>query len=215
MTIFPYLVYRETPLVSVTFEEFQVIENFKKRVEQLNETKSKDRDFPVSRTSFNDEGAVIAYENNLPDIDYILAVAARFRLLFAEKEPTRFEKVINIVLRRATDDWAKNYLSHIRACYLDTMKSNNSSAKLGMAIENRNMISHWFNSEFFHSDLNHEKKLVVINERIGKLGSLFHLYTAIRRCSTDIDRLYTVLYKFGRNHEMIYTPNHHFNKNPV
>jgi hypothetical protein len=215
ITIFSYLVNRESSLTSVTADEFQTIEEFKKRVEQLHETKSKNRTLPMSSMSFNEEGTVVAYENNLPDTEYILAIAVRFRLFFGNNERTNFEKVINIVRRRATDEWAKNYIDHIRSCYLHAMKSNETSTPLGASIDNRLMISLWFNSEFFHSDSEKREKLDDINKNIGERGSLFHLYIAIRRCSVEIDRLYTVLHKFGRDHALIYTPNHHFSREPA
>lgn len=211
ITIFPYLVNRESKLESVTEEEFQGIENFKHRVEQLHSTKKKDMMPPLSQTSYED-GRVVSYENNVPDIDYVIAISTRYRLLFAEKEPTRFEKIVNIVRRRATDEWAQNYIDNIRLCYLKSLEADDISNNLGLVVENRKMISLWFNSEFFHTDSDKRKILSNINESIGEAGSLFHLYVAIRRCLADVDRLYTVLHKFHREHSYIYTPNHHFRK---
>jgi hypothetical protein len=212
ITIFPHLVRRETRLEMVTDDEFHAIENFKIRVEQLNDTKSKGRLVPISKTSVDEHGNVVAYENNLPDTEHILAIAVRFRLLFAQKEPTQFEKIVNIIRRRAVDEWAQNYIENIRYCYLEAMKSDGTSFKLGAIIENQQMISLWFNSEFFHSDLEKKKQLTDINAIIGEQGSLFHLYIAIRRCSADIIRMYVLLHRFQRDHAFIYTPNHHFRK---
>ena len=210
--IFPYLVNRESKLESVTEEEFQFIDNFKRRVEQLHSTKQKDTMPPLSHTSYGEDGRVVLYENNVPDIDYVIAISTRYRLLFADKEPTRFEKIVNIVRRRATDEWAQNYIENIRLCYYESMGADNTSKNLGLAVENRKMISLWFNSEFFHTDSDKRKVLNDINEYIGEAGSLFHLYVAIRRCLVDVDRLYSVLHKFHREHSYIYTPNHHFRK---
>lgn len=212
ITIFPYLVRRETPLEMVTDNEFQAIENFKIRVEQLYDTKSKGQLVLISKTYADEYGNVIAYENNLPDTEHILAIAVRFRLLFAQKEPTQFEKIINIIRRRATDEWAQNYIENIKSCYLEAMKSDDTSSKLGASIKNHQMISLWFNSEFFHSNPEKKKELTNINSVIGEQGSLFHLYIAIRRCSADIVRLYVLLHRFQREHAFIYTPNHHFRK---
>ena len=210
--ILPYLVNRESKLELVTEEEFQAIDDFKRRVEQLHSTKKKDSIPPLSSTFYGEDGRVVSYENNVPDIDYIITISTRYRLLFAEKEPTRFEKIVNIVRRRATDEWAQNYIENIKLCYLATMDADDTSDNLGLAVENRKMISLWFNSEFFHTDSGKRKILNDINENIGEAGSIFHLYVAIRRCIVDVDRLYSVLNQFHREHSYIYTPNHHFRK---
>lgn len=212
ITIFPHLVRRQSELQHVTVAEFECIANFRRRVEQLHSTKMQWREIPIATMGYDSKGQLVSYENNVPEIDHILALAVRFRLLFAEKEPTRFEKIINILRRRAVDEWAQNYLESIRGSYLHAMKSDDASAHFGKRIDNRSMISLWFNSEFFHSEEDKRKVLLDINEIIGEKGSLFHLYIAIKRSCVDIDRLYAVLHKFEKSHPFVYTPNYHFRK---
>lgn len=210
--IFPYLVNRESSLSDVTDDECHDIEDFKRRVEQLHEVKSKNVNLPMSSFTLDEHGAVTAYKNNVPEIEHILAIAVRFRLFFGNDEPTNFGKISNIIRRRATDEWAKNYIDNIRLLYSEAMKATDTSAPLGINVDNRLMMSLWFNSEFFHSDSKKRDQLKDINECIGERGSLFHLYLAIRRCSVEIDRLYTVVHRFEKDHKFIYTPNHHFNR---
>lgn len=210
MIIFPYMVARQSTLSGVTKEEHKIILSFRKRVEELHLTKERDNRIPVSRTTYDELGAVASYDANVPDVDTILLLATRFRHFFAQKEKLHFETFINSVKRRATDQWASNYLDNIKLCYIAALHSDDTSAALGLAIPNSEVITLWFNSEFFHSDESKRERLDDVNERISVKGSLFQLYVGIRRCVCEIDRLYSVLYKFDEDHQYIYTPNHHF-----
>ncbi|MDD2892436.1 MAG: hypothetical protein PHF20_00785 [Halothiobacillaceae bacterium] len=210
MTIFPYMISRKSDISSISDEEIADIKLFKERVEKLSESLKKYRNIPISRSQVSTDGSARIFEANTPDVDDVLNIAIKFRFFFAENEPTYFERITNIIRRNAQDEWAINYIDHIRIWYKQSLKDNEVSSGLGHQIQNKEIINLWFNSEFFHSDTPKREKLQSIHQKIGEVASLFQLYVAILSCANHIQAFYAIVHAVGSDHRHIYTPNHHF-----
>lgn len=213
LTIFPHMVSRKSKLQPLTEQELKNIALFKERIEKMAAAQKKYQNIPISKTSVDVNGVVVGFEANTPDVDDIVTLAIKFRFFYADKEPTQFEKVVNLIRRKAADEWARNYIDYIKLWYKDSMKACDTSKKLGHPVTNREIINLWFNSEFFHSEVAKREKLEDVNQNIGECGSLYQLYTAIVRCASHINSFYSVIHKLETGHEYIYTPNHHFRLN--
>jgi hypothetical protein len=204
------MVRRVTKIDSLTGDEIQQISLFKERAEDLRISQSKYQNIPMSSHSRDQNGKGVSFQGNTPDIDHVVNLAIKFRFFYAEQEPTQFEKVSNLLAKKAEDEWARNYINRIKLWYKDAMKSADTTGALGHPISNREIISLWFNSHFFHSDLDKRGKLDCINQVVGKKASLFQLYITIVRCSSHIKSLYDVVHRLSDADKVLCTPNHHF-----
>ncbi|WP_151898844.1 hypothetical protein [Nitrosospira lacus] len=204
------MIARKSIVSGITEDELASISLFRERVEKLAASQAKYQNIPICSTSLDAESGKLIFRANTPDVDDILNIAVKFRFFYADKEPTQFEKILTQTRRRISDEWARNYMDRIANLYKVAMKQNDTSNALGHPIENRKIISLWFNSEFFHSALEKRDELRTINEVIGPQASLFQLYTAIVKCSSFIKNLYAVVHKLEAGNEYVYTPNHHF-----
>lgn len=105
------------------------------------------------------------------------------------------------------------YLDLLRMQYNGIMNSCDISKNMGLAVSNREIINLWFNSDFFHSDVDKRKKLNDINQSISEEVSLFQLYLAITSVSVQLKLVYAVTHRISLDENIICTPNHHFKQN--
>ncbi len=207
----PYLVSRQSALLPLTEEEVDVILLFKEKALKLGSTRNNQRQFPIAKFTIDKlNGSVIAFESNVPKIETIENISLKFRFFFAEKEPTHVYKILNLLSRKATDQWAKNYIARLRVWHKAFLEGTETSEKFGYPVKNEEIINLWFNSEIFHQDKEKRKKLDEINEKISHEASLFQLNTALRLCTSNIESIYRIVYKTEKEHQFIYTPNHHY-----
>lgn len=210
--VFPHMTKRQSPVVGMALDELFDVALFRERVEKMAGTQRKYQRFPMSKTTRNDTSGEITFETNTPEIDEVASLAMKFRFFYADKEPTQFQKILTKVRRRVQDEWAHGYLDWLADQYKETMKANQVSATLGLAVPNRTIIDLWFNSEFFHSEISKREELADIHAAIGELPSLFQLYVAITKCTSYIRMLYSVVHALDVEHQFIYSPNHHFGR---
>lgn len=208
--IFQHMVNHQSTITGATDEELADICLFRERVEKLSEAQTKYQGIPIGTYKHDLESGEWAFAANTPDVDDIINLAVKFRFFYANKEPTQFEKIATKVRRRANDEWAKNYIDKVSDWYREAMKACDTSSRIGHPVPNRKIIDLWFNSEFFHSEMDKRSELLIVHEKISQEASLFQLYTAIAKCASFIKMLYMVVHKLERGHEYIYTPNHHF-----
>lgn len=213
ITIFPHMTNRESELENLKDEELRDILLFKERAINLANAQHRYNKLPASTISFDTTGNPINFEANMPDEDEIINIAVKYRFFYGNKEPTKFEKIANLIRRKAKDEWAINYIDHIKMWHKQAMKNFDTSNALGHPISNKEILNLWFNSKFFHSDFQKQEKLENINHIIGQKASLFQLYGAITKCACHIKSFYSVIHKIDSNSNMIYTPNHHFRLN--
>lgn len=90
------------------------------------------------------------------------------------------------------------------------MKETRITGNLNHPISNRDIINYWFNSEYFHSDLNKINKLKSINDKTGVVASKFQLFVAVVSCSQWIINFFVKKNITDNNHLFIYTPQHDF-----
>jgi hypothetical protein len=204
------MISRQSSLVGTTDEELADVSLFRERVEKLREAQAKYQGIPVSQFARDPGSGEPVFAANTPELDSVINLAVRFRFFYADKEPTQFEKIATKIRRRASDEWAQNYIDRISDWYRTAMKACDTSSRLGHPTPNKRVISLWFNSEFFHSASDKRAELAAIHEAIGEEASLFQLYTAIAKCASFIQMLYVVVHRLEPGHEFIYTPNHHF-----
>jgi hypothetical protein len=204
------MISRQSTVVGTTEAELSDVLLFRERAEKLAASQSKYQNIPILSIRRDDDSQKLEIAANTPDLDAILNLAVQFRFFFADKEPTRFEKIVTKIRHRASDEWAQNYIDRIAEHYRLAMRQTDTSSRLGHPIANRKMISLWFNSEFFHSEADKRAELRTIQDAIGEGPSLFQFYTAIVKCSSFIQMLYGVVHKLEAGHEYIYTPNYHF-----
>lgn len=207
------MVSRETELESLNDQELNKITLFKERALELSESQKKYQNIPISSYSRDPDTRIDSFQANTPDIDHIIILATKFRFFFADKEPTQFETVANLLRNKAKDEWAKNYIDHVKYWYKESMKSTDTTGSLGHPVTNREILNLWFNSRFFHSDVSKRIKLDDIHQTVGEGASLFQLYLAIVKCSTNIQSLYSVVHKLQDDNQCLCTPNHHFRLN--
>ncbi len=213
IVIWPHMTTRQSAVVGMETSEFADIFLFRQRVEQFARSLTKSTSPPIAKKTIDrNTGEVIEFEANTPEVDEVLVLATRFRLIYAQKEPTHFKRILNFVGRRVNDDWAQGYLAKLRSLYHDAENDAHVTRDLGHATSNKDIIDLWFNSEFFHSEHQKREALANIHNAIGEAPSLFQLYTAIRRCAVHIQALYTVVHMLDVSHPFIYTPNHHFGR---
>ncbi len=207
-----FLIERETELSSLRDNELSAILEFKKRAEEFEIAMKRYYKGAISSRQITDDIDIkkSTFKANTPDIEHIEYLALKFRFFYAEKEPTRVERIIGILRKNAKDEWAKNYIDRLRALYLNAMNRTRMSSEMGYSVSNREIINLWFNSEFFHSDIDKRERLQLINNAISGKVSLFQLYTAISGVSTQINSLYAVVHQVSNESCLIYTPNHHF-----
>ena len=210
VAIYPYMIKRKSVLNTLTDEEIKMVEAFKERANDLVVAVDKYKNVPISRLGRNADGHVVSFDANTPDVDFVLILAVKFRFFFAQKEMTYFEKFSNLIRNNATDAWARNYIDWIKSHYKFAMQQNNVTRDLGCTVPNQEIINLWFNSEFFHSDSDKRVKLKDIHDEVGKVGSLFQLYTAILHCAIYVEKMYVVVHGLTKEHGFIYTPEHHF-----
>jgi hypothetical protein len=199
-----------TEVESLSDEEINQIILFKDRAIELSLSQEKYQNIPISSYSNDVDKRIDSFQSNTPEIDHILILATKFRFFYADKEPTQFEKVANLLRNKAKDEWAKNYIDSIKVWYKESMKSTDTTGNLGYPVSNREILNLWFNSNFFHSDLSKRSKLDAIHQTVGDGASLHQLYLAIVKCSTNIQYLYTVVHQLDRKNNILCTPNHHF-----
>jgi hypothetical protein len=190
--------------------DFEDVALFRERVEKLAAAQKKYQGIPIARIGRDPGTGEFVFGANTPDIEEVENLALKFRFFYAEKEPTRFQKILTKVRRRAQDEWACGYLDWLAARYKDAMAEPQTSGQLGLPVPNQKIIDLWFNSEFFHSDSSKRVELTDIHAAIGEAPSLFQLYVAIAHCSSYIRLLYPVVHRLSTEHPFIYTPNHHF-----
>jgi hypothetical protein len=207
------MVSRETEMELLSDEELRDIALFKERVLDLSESKKKYKINPWSRYSINPEMRVDTFYANTPDIDHIIILAIKFRFFYAQTERIQFEKIANLLRKKAKDEWARNYIDRVKSWYKLSMNSTGTTGKLGHPITNREIINLWFNSKFFHPDVSKRIKLDDIHKAVGEKASLFQLYLAIVTCSNNIQLLYSVAHKLQVDNQCLCTPNHHFEIN--
>jgi len=207
------MVSRETETESLSEQELSKVALFKERALELSQSQKKYQNIPMSSYSKNIDSRVDTFQSNTPDIDHIIILATKFRFFYADKEPTKFETVANLLRNKAKDEWARNYIDHIKLWYKESMKSSDTTGNLGHPVTNREILNLWFNSRFFHSDASKRSKLEDIHQTVGEGASFFQLYLAIVRCSTNIQYLYAVVHKLQAGNECLCTPNHHFRLN--
>ena len=207
------MIRRQSPVVGMEANEFYDVLLFRRCVEKFSQSLSRRRGIPYSKTARNREtGEVIAFQANTPEVDEVAILAMRFRLFYAQGEPTQFQKILKIVRRRVQDDWADGYLDKLDIWYKEAMKDTQVSNDLGHPITNREIIDLWFNSEFFHSEPKKREALENIHAVIGEAPSLFQLYVAIGRCGAHLQSLYSVVHRLDASHQFTYTPNYHFGR---
>jgi len=207
------MISRVTEIEALRNNELEQIHLFKERALDLFLSQKKYQNIPISTHSTNIEDRVSSFKANTPEIDHIIILATKFRFFYAEKEPTRFEKIANLLRCKAEDEWARNYIDRIKIWYKESMKSTDTSGCLGSPVTNREVLNLWFNSKFFHSDLDKRNKLDELNQSVGEGASLFQLYISIVRCSINIKYLYFVIHQLTRDANILCTPNHHFRLN--
>lgn len=212
MTIFPHMISHVTEIEPLSSEEIQQLALFKERAEDLAAAQRKYQNIPVSSYSTEPAGRVSTFRANTPDIDNIANMAMKFRFFYSEKEPTHFERVAGLLRRKAKDEWAINYIDRTMLWYKHSMKSTDTTGDLGNPITNKEILNLWFNSKFFHSDAKKREKLEGIHQVVGKEASLFQLYLAIVKCSTQIRSLYVVMHKTTDENLVICTPSYHFRR---
>lgn len=214
MNIFSHLISRESELKPLSKEELFRIYEFRRRVESFENAMKRYYVGAIAKYAISDDPEVkkATFKANTPDLDHIQNLALKFRFFYAEREPTKLESVINLLRKRAQDEWACNYLDSVRNQYNGLMNRCGMSDSMGHPVSNREIINLWFNSDFFHSDVNKRKELSVINQSISEQVSLFQLYTAITGVSTQLNSVYAVAHKISPNTNTICTPNHHFRR---
>lgn len=207
------MVSRETDMEPLSDRELKIITLFKERAIDLSEFQKKYQNIPMSSYSQNPDTRIDSFQANTPDVDHIIILATKFRFFFADKEPTQFETVANLLRNKAKDEWARNYIDRVKLWYKESMKSTDTTGNLGYPVTNREILNLWFNSRFFHSDVPKRSKLDGIHQTVGESASLFQLYLAIVKCSTNIGYLYSVVHKLQGDNQCLCTPNHHFRLN--
>lgn len=204
------MVSRETHLGPLSAEEWRIITLFRERVLDLMESQKKYQRPPMYSYSKSLDTRVDSFQANTPDIDYIIILATKFRFFYADKEPTHFQTVANLLRNKAKDEWARNYIDRLKLWYKVSMNSTDTTKRFGHPVTNREILNLWFNSRFFHSDASKRSKLDDIHQIVGERVSLFQLYLAIAECSTNIRNLYYIVHKLQEDSLCICTPNHHF-----
>ncbi|MFC1589678.1 hypothetical protein ACFL3P_05370 [Pseudomonadota bacterium] len=213
MNILPHMISHVTEIEPLSDIEIEQINLYKERAVDLSLSQEKYQNIPISSYSTNHGNRTDSFESNTPEIDHIIILATKFRFFYAEKERTQFEKVANLLRNKAKDEWARNYIDHIKLWYKDAMKSTDATGNLGHPVTNREILNLWFNSKFFHSDSDKRNKLDDIHQSVGEGASLFQLYLAIVKCSTNIQYLYSVVHQLNNEANILCTPNHHFRLN--
>ncbi|ELY1990428.1 hypothetical protein SL034_005578 [Vibrio harveyi] len=214
MKIPEFLIRRKSELSTLSERELSSILEFKKRAEEFEVALKRYSVVAMASHQRSDdvETRKSTFKANTPELDHLYLLSLKFRFFYAEKERTRFETVIGILRKSAKDEWARNYLDRVSAQYRGIMNRAEMSKEMGHPVSNKDMIKLWFNSEFFHSDLDKRESLENINSKISKNVSLFQLYTAISGVSTQINALYAIVHEVTGGHYFIYTPAHHFSK---
>ena len=214
MNIPSYLISRESEIDPLSEQELFHIYEFRRRVESYYKALKRYQVLAMSKHVISDDVEVrkSTFEANTPDIDHIQNIALKFRFFYADKEPTKLESIISLLRRRAKDEWACNYLDLVRKQYNGLMNSCDVSNKMGHAVSNREIISLWFNSDFFHSDVDKRERLNTINKSISEQVSLFQLYIAITHVSVQLKSVYAITHKISSGVNIICTPNHHFKR---
>jgi len=212
ITIFPYLVSHKSALTPLTDDELRAFDLFREKAERLR-LALKGAKIPIAKyTIETSSNKVVEFASNNPKFDEIELLAVKFRFFFAEKEPTHVFKVLNILSRRATDSWAKNYISTIRQWHKDFLNQSDTSNMFGHPVSNEKIINLWFNSEIFHQDEEKIAQLSSVNAKIGKEASIHQLNIALGLCATNVDAIYRVIHKTTKEHQFLYTPSHHFER---
>ncbi|MDO8769015.1 MAG: hypothetical protein Q7K57_09980 [Burkholderiaceae bacterium] len=213
ISIFPHMIRRETALEPLTIEELNTIKLFQEKALNVANAKRLQNSNPFCSFLINRaDKSVESFESNTPEIEKIEVLALRFRFFFAEKEPTHVFKILNLLTRKAKDDWAKNYIAYLRSWHKDFLSRTNTSQAFGQPTKNEEIINLWFNAEFFHQDPDKKRQLDELNSSISKEASLFQLNTGLRLCISNIENIYTVIHKITETHQFICTPNHHFQR---
>lgn len=216
MNIPSYLISREIEIDPLSEQEWFHIFEFRRRVESYYKALKRYQVLAISKHVISDDVEVrkSTFEANTPDIDHIQNIALKFRFFYANKEPTKLESIISLLRRQTKDEWACNYLDLVRKQYNSLMNSCDASNTMGHAVSNREIINLWFNSEFFHSDIDKRERLNTINQSISEQVSLFQLYVALTHVSVQLKSVYAITHKISLGVNIICIPNHHFKRKP-
>lgn len=214
MNIPSYLISRESEIDPLSEQELFYIYEFRRRVESYYTALRRYSVLAMSKHVISDDVEVrkATFEANTPDIDHIQSIAIKFRFFYADKEPTKLESIISLLRKRSKDEWACNYLDLVRKQYISLMNSCDVSNNMGHAVSNRDIINLWFNSDFFHSDVDKRKRLNTLNQSVSEQVSLFQLYLAITCVSQQLKSVYAITQKISLDVNIICTPNHNFEK---
>lgn len=213
MEIPSYLVTRESEIDPLSEQDLSNIYEFRRRVESYYKALKRYHVISIAKHVRSDDVAVkkATFESNIPDIDHIQNIALKFRFFYADKEPTKLESIINLLRKRTQDELARSYLDFVSKQYKGLMNSYDISHTMGHPVSNREIINLWFNSDFFHSDIEKRKRLNSINESISEQVSLYQLYIALTQVSGQLKSVYAITHRISLGVNIICTPNHNFN----
>jgi len=214
MHIYEHLTRRETEVSTLSNKELESILEFQNRAKDFDTAMKKYHKGAMSKHLITSDQDLKkqSFEASTPELDHVQALAIKFRFFYANKEPTQFEKIANILRKHAKDSWAASYIDVVKNQYKEIMKSSDTSSEFDSPIPNREIINLWFNSHFFHSDLDKREKLELLHDDISKKVSLFQLYVSIIGVSTQIRSLYSIVHKLDSHNLIICTPEHDFSK---
>jgi hypothetical protein len=209
LKIYPYQISNTTELSSLTTEEIKKILLFKEKAEELITIMEKSKTLTICSYSRSIDNNQTTFKSNQPEFDYISNLAMKFRFFYAEKEPTNFYAIINIIIRKTQDEMTRKHLFSIRDIYQKSMNSNGATEPLGISISNEKTIKNWFNGRLFHSDSEKREAIRNLHETVGEEPSIFQLYIAMLQCSDCIRDLYVVLSKTTEHQHIVCTPTFH------
>jgi hypothetical protein len=182
-----------------TEEEIKQIRLFLKRAKELSKTPVITAGSKISMNIYYEKKKGTRFSVTLPSEEDLRLFYMAFRFFYLKKEPTHFLTIANLVNRKLEDPLIRDYIKWLK----DMWRGALARQQVRVGVNRQELHSHflidiWFNSHYFHSDKEKDKKLSKIKEVLTEDATRFMLADAVFQATKAVLRLAHALQDFDK-----------------
>jgi len=149
---------------SLSEEDFKKIRIFLKRAREIAKTHIISGSTGTISLKANLRiGKTVKFAVILPDEEYLRSFYMAFRFFYLKKEPSNFLKIANIIKRKTNNPLAKKYIDQLKDMWSGALARQQIQIIYNdIELTPTLLMDLWFNSHYFHSDVDKDKKLLEI-----------------------------------------------------
>ena len=191
----------------LTAKDWHCIEIFQLRAKEfIEERKALNLGLLSIQMSRQPDGS-ISGRGNIPTTRQLKIFYLAFRFFYLEKEPSNFNKVVNIAYRVITDPVIRILLRRSKEQWKGRFIQTISEFH-GRKYTTKQVVDAWFNANIFHSDEKHKKGLAEIDKLLKDELSRIALFMCVWDAGLAVSSLYKLIENLGPSHGHIAIPKH-------